>query len=211
MAKKSPRSGRAANATMSSGRRPQVCAFLPTQGENNATRICGPTMHAAISTVAHLLERVVKTLPMRGSIAALARWNSMTQPAKMISGRFPAKLSSSAASLPVRRSGIPPQARSGSISRGEIRRSTSRAGTSNAAVMKNTARADRKYPHAPIAAAASPLPTAAKRALRPSRSPMAACPTRPRLIAAMAGPSTQLAAACSTTAANITTNIGDVA
>ena len=90
-------------------------------------------------------------------------------------------------------------------------RSTKRAGASNAAVTKKTARAERKYPYAPIAAAASPLPMAAKRALRPSRSPTAACPTRPRLIAAMAGPSTQLAAECSAVAANITGNMGHAA
>ena len=63
-----------------------------------------------------------------------------------------------------------------------------------------TARAERRYPQAPIAAAARPLPTEAKRALRPSRSPIAAWPTRPRLIAAIAGPSTQLASACTTAA-----------
>src|SRR5215218_8993845 len=49
-----------------------------------------------------------------------------------------------------------------------------------------------------MAAADRPAPIEAKRALRPMRSPKAACPTRPRLIAAMAGPSTQLAAACRT-------------
>ena len=39
-------------------------------------------------------------------------------------------------------------------------------------------------------------PIEEKRALRPNRSLIAACPTRPRLIAAIAGPRTQLAAAC---------------
>ncbi|GJE46856.1 hypothetical protein AEGHOMDF_6065 [Methylobacterium soli] len=43
-------------------------------------------------------------------------------------------------------------------------------------------------------AAASALPSAWKLALRPRRSPARACPTRPMLIAAMAGVSTQLAA-----------------
>ncbi|MGY4373787.1 hypothetical protein ACVWZ3_001426 [Bradyrhizobium sp. i1.3.6] len=60
----------------------------------------------------------------------------------------------------------------------------------------------------PITAAATPLPRDAKRALRPSRSPIASGPTRPRLIAAIAGPSTQLAAACSVAAATTTGKIG---
>jgi hypothetical protein len=44
----------------------------PTQGEKIATNTCGPTMQAAIRTVAHWLERVVKTLPISGSMAAFA-------------------------------------------------------------------------------------------------------------------------------------------
>ena len=60
----------------------------------------------------------------------------------------------------------------------------------------------------PISAAAEPLPSEAKRALRPSRSPIARGPTRPRLIAAMAGPSTQLAVACRVAAATTTGKIG---
>jgi hypothetical protein len=62
-----------------------------------------------------------------------------------------------------------------------------------------------------MAAAASPLPTDANRALRPNRSPIAAGPTRPRLIAAMAGPSTQLASACTTEPANTIVNTGSAA
>ena len=42
----------------------------------------------------------------------------------------------------------------------------------------------------------TPLPMEAKRALRPNRSPLAAYPTSPRLMAAIAGLTTQLAAAC---------------
>ena len=38
-----------------------------------ATTTCGTTMQAAISTVAHSLDRVVTTLPIRGSIEAFAR------------------------------------------------------------------------------------------------------------------------------------------
>ena len=48
-----------------------------------------------------------------------------------------------------------------------------------------------------MTAAARPLPIEAKRALRPSRSPSAAWPTRCRLIAAIAGVRMQLAKACS--------------
>ena len=53
-----------------------------------------------------------------------------------------------------------------------------------------------------------PAPIEAKRALRPSRSPILSGPTRPRLMAAMAGPSTQLAAACRMAAMKITGSIG---
>ena len=46
--------------------------------------------------------------------------------------------------------------------------------------------------------AAAPLPMAAKRALRPRRSPSAMRPTSARLMAAMAGARTQLAMPCRT-------------
>ena len=61
---------------------------LPTHGDSSATTSCGTTMQAAISTVAHWLERMVTTLPINGSMAALARWNSNRQPAKISSGRL---------------------------------------------------------------------------------------------------------------------------
>ena len=51
----------------------------------------------------------------------------------------------------------------------------------------------------------------AKRALRPSRSPIAAWPTRPRLIATIAGPRTQLASECTTAADKTIGKIGSVA
>ena len=41
-----------------------------------ATTSCGTTMQAAINSVAQRLDRMVSTLPISGSIAALARWNS---------------------------------------------------------------------------------------------------------------------------------------
>jgi hypothetical protein len=44
----------------------------------------------------------------------------------------------------------------------------------SAAVTRNTAWFDQKYPTAPIPAAARPLPIEAKRALRPNRSALAA-------------------------------------
>ncbi len=62
-----------------------------------------------------------------------------------------------------------------------------------------------------MAAAAKPLPTEAKRALRPSRSLIAMWPTNPRLIAAIAGPSTQLASACSTEPASTIGKFGSSA
>ncbi len=77
-------------------------------------------MHAAISTVAKLLlDRMVSTLPINGSMAALARWNSNRQPAKIKSGLFrirsPGLMRGFFALL-----GGEPWARSGSISAGEI-------------------------------------------------------------------------------------------
>jgi hypothetical protein len=84
------------------------------------------------------------------------------------------------------------------------------AGRMKAAVTRNTAWLDRKYPVAPIASADSPVPSDAKRALRPSRSPISAWPTSPRLIAAIAGPSTQTAAACSVMAPSTTGKIGHI-
>ena len=59
--------------------------------------------------------------------------------------------------------------------------------------------------------AASPLPMAAKRALRPKRGPTAAWPTSPRVMAATAGPRTELAATCSSFAATIVANTGATA
>jgi hypothetical protein len=84
------------------------------------------------------------------------------------------------------------------------------AGISKPTVTMKTARGE-KYPTAAITAAASPVPIEANRALRPSRSLMPACPTSPRLIAAMAGPSTQLASACPTDADSTTGKIGSAA
>jgi hypothetical protein len=92
-----------------------------------------------------------------------------------------------------------------------MRISANTAGTASIAVRKNTAWFETKYPHAPMAAAATPLPMEAKRAFRPRRPPRAAWPTRPRLIAAITGPSTQLAPACNTRVAITTGNVGQIA
>ena len=73
VANRRPRTGSAANPISSSGRRPQICARCPTHGDSAATTICGTTMQAAIRTVAQRAERMVTTLPISGSIAALAR------------------------------------------------------------------------------------------------------------------------------------------
>ncbi len=155
---------------------------------------------------------MVTTLPISGSMAALARWNSKRQPAKISSGRL-------CISAPASDRRLAPAAARGWRAMGAlgidlgsaIERSAISAGTSNSTVTMKTARAESRYPHAPIAAAAKPLPTEAKRALRPSRSPIAAWPTRPRLIAAIAGPSTQLASACSTDPASTIGKIGSAA
>ena len=72
-ANRMPRIGNAAKPINSSPRRPQTCARLPTHGEEAATTSCGTTMHAAIKSVAHWLDRIVTRLPIRGSIAELAR------------------------------------------------------------------------------------------------------------------------------------------
>ena len=153
-------------------------------------------MQVAINIVAHSpLDRVVSTLPISGSIAALARWNMSTQPPRMNSGALCRMVLIGAGVCSGVSGTRPPWASSGSTSRGRMRPSASSAGISSAAVTKNTQRGESRYPTAPIPAAATPLPIEAKRALRPSRSPIAAWPTSPRLIATTQGPSTQLAAA----------------
>ena len=101
----------------------------PDPGRHSATMSCGTTMQAAISTVAQSLDRMVSTLPISGSMAALARWNSRTQPAKMSSGRLPHQRARPDAAVSAGVAALP-WARSGSISPGRCRRSASNAGTS---------------------------------------------------------------------------------
>jgi hypothetical protein len=64
---------------------------------------------------------------------------------------------------------------------------------------------------APMPAAPSALPTAAKLALRPRRSPARARPTSPMLIAAIAGVSTQLAPEWTAIASSTTGKLGQTA
>src|SRR6185295_13142142 len=86
-AKSTPRNAKAAKQSSNSGRRPHASAWRPTHGATPATMTVGTTMHAAISVDAQALERMVRMLPIIGSIAALASWNSRMHPAKISSRR----------------------------------------------------------------------------------------------------------------------------
>ena len=177
---------------------PRRCAWRPTQGEISATMSCGTTMQAAISTVAHSLDRVVSTLPISGSIAALARWNISTQPARMSSGALAQERADAGR---CRRSGLlsgePPCASSGSISRGaNAPERKQRRDQQRGRDEEDRSAARRNIRTRPSTAAATPLPIEAKRALRPSRSPIAGVADQPEADRGDAGPSTQLAAAC---------------
>ena len=128
-----------------SGRRPHICARVPTHGDSAATSICGTTMQAAINTVAQwLLERMVSTLPINGSMAALARWNSKQAAGKDEQRPIAHQLAGFGPRLFRRLGGGEPWARSGSISAGEIMRSANSAGPSNNTVTMKTARAETK-------------------------------------------------------------------
>jgi hypothetical protein len=152
--------------------------------------------------------RTHATIGSPKATTALARWNTKMHPERIKRGRFLKTCRISVGCRGAGGWGVPPWAESGSISREDIVESASNAGPTSTAVTMNTDPAERKYPHAPMAAAARPLPMEAKRALRPSRSRIAACPTNPRLIAAIAGPSRQLAAECEIEAAKMTEKIG---
>ena len=75
-------------------------------------------MQAPISTVAHSAERMVSTLPISGSIAAFAMWNSMTQPARINSPGLRNILEKRTGVFLALRTGAPPCASTGSISAG---------------------------------------------------------------------------------------------
>ncbi len=190
---------------------PLFAPLRPIEGDVSATMACGTTMHAAISTGAHRLERVVTTPAINGSIAALASCSSSTLPAKIRRGRWRISVRTLVALASGPSEATVPCAWATSISRSRMRESASRVGIASRKVTRNTERLDRRYPQVPITAAATPFPSEAKRALRPKRSPIASGPTRPRLIAAIAGPSTQLAAACKVAAATTTGKIGHTA
>ena len=52
---------------------PDLCAASRSIGDKAATTSCGTTMQAAIRISAQRPDRIVSTLPISGSIAALAR------------------------------------------------------------------------------------------------------------------------------------------
>ena len=157
-------------------------------------------MHAAITRLARLPATRVSSAPTSGNIAALPRWNSIrhspTAPSRQSSNvRHPAPAACWATSA------APPRTTASAASAGAI----------SAAVSQNTAASPTYVPTAPITAAATPLPTAANRAFRPTRSPNPARPTSPRLTAAIAGPSMQLANPCSTSAPSTAARPGHAA
>ncbi len=82
------------------------------------------------------------------------------------------------------------------------------AGTHNPAAAKKIALCDKYAPAAPMRPAVRALPAAAKRELRPARSEIALRPTRPRLIAAMAGVTAPEVAPCRTSARKTATALG---
>ena len=93
----------------------------------------GTTMQAPIRVDAHALERMVRILPMIGSMAALASWNSRMQPAKINSLRSHNTLRRLAVGAP----SLVCLGRSISLIR--MRVSAKIAGAARMAVRKNTA------------------------------------------------------------------------
>ena len=102
---------------------------------------CGTTMQAAISTVAHSpLDRVVSTLPISGSIAALARWNSEHAAGENEQRRLAQDGADRRRRVLGRVGGPGRHGRAPDrLRRGRMRPSASSAGISSAAVTKNTA------------------------------------------------------------------------
>ena len=90
-------------------------------------------MQAPISVDAHALERMVRILPMIGSMAALASWNSKMQPANISSRRSHNTLRRLAVAVPL----LVCVGRSTSLMR--MRPSAKIAGAARMAVKKNTA------------------------------------------------------------------------
>src|SRR6185437_10967152 len=123
-------------------------------------------MQAPTKAAAHSLERMVMTLAVSGSIAALARWNRATQPAKIMSGRLRNRPRNVAVGLPGCGAALPPWALSGSTWPAPMSQSDTSVGIQRAAVTKKTDWLEIKYPAAPIAPAARAAPIEANRALR---------------------------------------------
>src|ERR1019366_10204678 len=88
-------------------------------------------------------------------------------------------------------------------------RSASSAGTHSRATSQNTARDETQVPQAPMSAAPTALPIAAKRALRPSRSATAAVLTSPNVTATSAGFNMQLANPYTAWVSTTGQNVGD--
>ena len=115
---------------------PDALRMRPTQAREQGDTICGPTMQAPITTVAHWLERVVSTLPMSGSMDALARWNSRMQHPNPTGHAIAEQAArSTAACWCAAPAGCRARA-PGSISAAATPRSTASVGTSSAAVTK---------------------------------------------------------------------------
>ena len=93
----------------------------------------GTTMQAPMSVDAHALERMVRMLPMIGSMAALASWKSKMHPAKTNSRRSHNALRRLAGAV----SSFMCLGRSTSLMR--MRPSARIAGAARMAVRKNTA------------------------------------------------------------------------
>ena len=90
-------------------------------------------MQAPTIAAAHSLDRMVTTLAVSGSMAALARWNSARQQAKIISGRLRRSIRFVAVGSPGCGSALPPCARSGSTWPGPISQSATSVGRQSAA------------------------------------------------------------------------------
>src|SRR5262245_32501991 len=104
-----------------------------------------------------------------------------------------------------------PCARSGLISSARMHASANTLGIARATVTRNVARLDNNHPNIPLPAGGTPARIEAKRALRRNRLLITDRRTRPRLMAAIAGPNTQLLAAWSSAAHRTTGKMGQTA
>ena len=160
-------------------------------------------MQAAMIRLAFSSARLVISTPASGSIAALAKVNSIVQATYANSRR------SSSTPRTASRTGPATFAGAGTWVRFANDRSAISAGTHISAASQNTACVDTQVPHTPISTAPTALPIAANRALRPSRSATAAALTRPSVNAASAGFNMQLANPCIDCASSTGQSAGD--